>query len=60
MSEPNYEAQSSQCLAEIIRHIDAQFGTGYAKANPGLVGAVVAASIQATAIQILAEVIKRR
>ena len=54
----DYESQSADCLREIIRHIDAQFGDGYAMNNPALVGAVVAASIQATAIQILAESMK--
>ena len=60
MSEPkaDYEAQSSQCLAEVIRHVDAQFGEGYAKSNPALVGTLVAASIQATAVQIVAESVK--
>jgi len=60
MSEPkeNYEAQSSQCLSEVIKQIDAQFGPGFAKSNPALVGTLVASSIQATSLQMLAESVK--
>jgi len=58
MSEPNYESQSAQCLAEVIRLVDAQFGEGYARNNPTLTGVIVAASISATSTQMAAESIR--
>jgi hypothetical protein len=54
----DYEARSADCLREVIKQIDTAFGDGYAKSNPALVGKLVAASIQATSIQILAESVR--